>query len=89
MSKPPVGIKTKANPNIKTYCYKQECGPVIETGFNLEKYQVCTKCKEEVNEILKGQIDYKVSQRDPVKEVLDSDDWEEGDGLPGFFFPGI
>ena len=70
----PVGIKTKDNPKIKTYCYKSEC-KVIETGFHLEKYNVCTICKEEVSDGLKSTIDSRNKDKEPAKTV--EDEWDD------------
>jgi len=35
----------------KNYCYRDVCN-FVQTGFHLEQYMVCTKCKEEVTEAL-------------------------------------
>ena len=83
MSKPPVGIKTKDNPKIKTFCYKSDCGPIVETGFHLEKYQICTKCKEEVSEVLKDRVDFNYKTNHPTPEPEEP----EYDDDQGIFFP--
>lgn len=52
-------MKPFDNPNKKTYCYKGDCGPVVETGFQAREgfFYVCTNCKEEISENLKRTIE--------------------------------
>lgn len=67
-----MGITTKVNPKAKSYCYKSDC-QVIETGFHLEKYQVCTVCHEEVTENLKNTIQ---DRNKPEPEPTVEDEWD-------------
>lgn len=46
----------------KTFCYSDEC-EIIETGFRLEVYYVCKKCKMEVNKDFKERNEYHREQK--------------------------
>jgi hypothetical protein len=59
--------------NPKTYCYQKPCGPVVQTGFRLEQYYVCSHCKEEVSEALKKIIDDRVSLEEEPKIEMNDD----------------
>lgn len=52
-------MKPFDNPNKKTYCYKGDWGPVVETGFQEREgfFYVCTNWKEEISENLKRTIE--------------------------------
>ena len=67
-----MGITTKVNEKAKSYCYKTTC-EVVETGFHLEKYQVCKTCKEEVTENLKNTIN---DRNKPEPEPTVEDEWD-------------
>lgn len=71
---------------IKTYCYSNNCGPIVITGFHLEQYPVCTVCHEEISENLKNSID---SRNKDKKEEPDTAMAEEEDEyqIPFPFFP--
>lgn len=64
-------MKQKDNPKIKTYCYKSIC-QYVETGFHLEKYYVCSVCKEEISENLRNSIDSRNDKDDKQMEL-----WED------------
>jgi phosphoketolase len=49
-------MKPFDNPKKKTYCYKNTC-KVVQTGFHLNQYYVCSECKEEVSTHLKEIIE--------------------------------
>lgn len=47
----------------KSFCYSGDC-EIIETGFRLEVYYVCRKCKQEVEKGLKERVEeYKELQK--------------------------
>lgn len=79
-----MGISTKVNPKIKAYCYKDGCGPVVETGFHLEKYLVCTKCKEEVTENLRDTIKSRIESNSTEPSGFQDDEY---DGQLSFLLP--
>ena len=41
----------------KSFCYDLACGPVVKTGFHLNQYWVCKRCKLEITEALAKTID--------------------------------
>lgn len=53
---------------IRSYCYKNNCGPVVKTGFHLEEYFVCRECKEEITERLATEIKDRVVKKEIVPD---------------------
>lgn len=72
----------------KTYCYKnaKEC-EVIETGFHLEIYPVCRKCKQEISKDLYETIKERQAIQNENKEAVDEDDLGFLYGLTNYHDP--
>lgn len=64
-------MKPFDNPNKKTYCYKSECR-IVETGFQSKEgfFYVCTTCKEEVSDHLKGLIEERTKGKDKEDDLF-------------------
>jgi hypothetical protein len=58
----------------KGFCYAADCGPVVQTGFHHEQYFVCRRCKSEITEHLKKQIEARNAGNEPEKEDDDDDE---------------
>lgn len=70
---------------VKQYCYDGGCD-IVQTGFHLEQYFVCKKCKKEITPALKTQIDDRAKNKE-VKE--EHEDLFGGFGItPDDFFDG-
>lgn len=71
-------MKTPVNPNAKKVCVSYECGPFKEVdGFYLQKYTVCSKCREEVTQSLIEEMEHKARSQDEAIRL-----WGGGDILP-------
>ena len=53
----------------KSYCYKSDCEVVI-TGFHLEQYYSCKKCKMELTERLYNQIKERDDKKDQEDDLM-------------------
>lgn len=63
----------------KWFCYNENCN-IVQTGFQIEQYYVCTHCKQEVDTALKEKVEAKQKQKkDREKKDLEpeqQDFWE-------------
>lgn len=66
---------------IKTYCYSKDCD-IVDTGFRIEVYYVCKKCKQEVSKYLKDDVNQRKEEEARRKEEQDK---KKKDSEPGLF----
>ena len=60
---------------IKTWCYKAECGPIVQTGW-LTQFYACSTCKLEVSEqMYKDYLDKQKKKNEPKPESEDEFPW--------------
>lgn len=53
----------------KSSCYEQDCsGPVVETGFRLDQFLVCKKCKSEITKQLAEDIEYRKEKKESLAD---------------------
>lgn len=58
----------------KHYCYSDDC-EIILTGFQIDQYWVCKKCKFEITEGLKQKIETRQKKGYEPISLDEYDDW--------------
>lgn len=60
----------------KQYCYSNDC-KIVETGFHLITFPVCSSCKKEVSQSLKK----KIEERNKPKEEVAREEYDDFWGI--------